>query len=292
MRNFFFGCSLTQYFWPTWADILIKHFESSANGTGYNWGKSGAGNQFIFTKIWEANSLYHFTEQDRIFVQWTSMFREDRYHEDNGWYCPGGFNHERFSPEPMKLNGFEYEDELQWADFLHCAMRDCALISSTRHALANIGCEVHFTGFRNFNEGYENYLELPNSKILLVYENLGAILEQYKEEIRLDLPPILTALDFGIDNKFFKTRPRSVPKLGEAYKQHLLHEIHPLPNEQMKYVKDFVLDTIGESSLHPEAEKLVEQYQKLIDKEDPIILENLKWANTYQMGFSDDGWRP
>lgn len=292
MRNFFFGCSLTQYFWPTWADILISHFEHSENEEGYNWGKSGAGNQFIFTKIWEANSLYNFSTQDRIFVQWTSMFREDRYHEDNGWYCPGGFNHNRFSKEPITLNGFKYEDELQWADFLHCTMRDCALITATRQALENIGCEVYFTGFRDFQEGYEQYQDFFESKTLLVYENIGAILNQYKDDIYLDLPPILTALDFGTDNNFFKTRPKSIPKLGDAYKEHLLHEIHPLPKEQLKYVEDFCAKLLGIDSIHPTTKKLVDYYQTLIDKEEPIVLENLKWANTYQIGFSDDGWRP
>jgi len=35
-RLFAFGCSFTQYKWPTWADILGKSFDLS-----YNLGKSG-----------------------------------------------------------------------------------------------------------------------------------------------------------------------------------------------------------------------------------------------------------
>lgn len=292
MRNFFFGCSLTQYFWPTWADILISHFENTHGDIGYNWGKSGAGNQYIFTKLWEANALHNFNKNDRIFVQWTSMFREDRYHEDNGWYCPGGFNPNRFSKKPMNLNGFAYEDEMQWADFLHCVMRDCALITSTRNALENIGCEIYFLGFRDFIEGFEDYVELPDYKTLLTIENIGGILEAYKKDIKLDFPPILTALDFGTDNNFFKTRPKSIPKLGEEYQEHLLHEIHPMPSEHLLYIERFLSTTLGCNKLHKTAYQLVDDYQEQINNQDPIILSDLEWANVYQIGFSDDGWRP
>ena len=38
MRIFTFGCSFTQYHWPTWADILIN--ENICNGgIGENWGR-------------------------------------------------------------------------------------------------------------------------------------------------------------------------------------------------------------------------------------------------------------
>ena len=49
MRIFAFGCSLTQYFYPTWADILIHHYKSEGTTIGENWGRSGAGNQYIST---------------------------------------------------------------------------------------------------------------------------------------------------------------------------------------------------------------------------------------------------
>ena len=42
-RAFVFGCSFTQYYWPTWADILGREFNKFEN-----WGQCGGGNQFIF----------------------------------------------------------------------------------------------------------------------------------------------------------------------------------------------------------------------------------------------------
>ena len=44
-RIFTFGCSFTNYLWSTWANILGYEFREAEF---YNFGKSGAGNQYIF----------------------------------------------------------------------------------------------------------------------------------------------------------------------------------------------------------------------------------------------------
>jgi hypothetical protein len=291
MRIFAFGCSLTQYFYPTWADIIIYDFKKKYNAEGFNWGRSGAGNQYIFTKIWEADLLYNFCSQDIILVQWTSMFREDRYHEDNGWYLPGGFSERNLKTKPFTLNSFDYEDEMQWADFLHCVMRDCALISSTRKALQATNAKVYFTGFRPFMEGWEDY-EPFNEKSLLAIENVGTIIKEYNKNIQLDIEPILTALNFGTDDEFFKTRPMSQPAEGEKYKSHLLPETHPLPSEHKLFVEQFVYPAINENSLDRSTSEFVQQYSAFLENQNPIILNQIGWVNDYEMGFSDDGSRP
>ena len=91
MRVFAFGCSLTQYFYPTWADVLIHDYKSKGATVGENWGRSGAGNQYISTRLWEANTEYNFTKDDVILLQWSSFFREDRYHMGKGWHTPGNY---------------------------------------------------------------------------------------------------------------------------------------------------------------------------------------------------------
>jgi len=48
-RFFAFGCSFTQYHWPTWANIISKEFKES-----YNYGQVGAGNFFIYQSLMEA----------------------------------------------------------------------------------------------------------------------------------------------------------------------------------------------------------------------------------------------
>jgi hypothetical protein len=292
MRLFTFGCSLTQYFYPTWADIIINDFKEKYNAVGYNWGRSGAGNQYIFTKLWEADAIYNFCPEDIVIVQWTSMFREDRYHEDNGWYLPGGFSERNLNKGKFTLNSFEYEDEMQWADFLHCAMRDCSLVSSAKKALTHTGARFYFTGFRPFMEGWEEF-ENFDKETLLRIENIGAIISAYGNKLSLDIEPVLTALGFGTDELFFKSRPFCQPAVGEKYKSHLLRETHPLPLEHKTFVEDFVYDIIKEPCKLTETTiDFVYKYHNMIKDQDPIILNQIGWVNNYQMGFSDDGWRP
>lgn len=295
MRVFAFGCSLTQYFYPTWADLVITHYEDKHGARGSNWARSGAGNQYIATRIWEANSIHKFCKDDIILIQWTSMFREDRYHEGHGWSCPGGFNEKTLSGGQFRLNGFNYHSELQWADFLHCVMRDCALIASTTKALASMDCRVVTTGFRHFDEGYENFEDFkPTSK--LNYGNIGAILNTYRQDIKTDIVPILNYLNFGTDQDFFDTRPRSVPKLGKEYSGHNLPELHPLPLEHLEYAQKQVLAHLGED-MHESAIKLAHEYDDKTKDKNPIVLGDLGWnigllLLMEQTGFSDDGWRP
>jgi hypothetical protein len=73
-RLFVFGCSFTQWNWPTWADILAKNYDHFEN-----WGKSGIGNRAISQRISECVLKNTFTDQDTIIVQWTDYHRFDQH---------------------------------------------------------------------------------------------------------------------------------------------------------------------------------------------------------------------
>lgn len=74
-RLFTFGCSFTNYQWPTWADIIIHDLSIE----GYNYGLSGIGNVGIMYRILEADIRHKFTPDDCILINWTSWSREDRF---------------------------------------------------------------------------------------------------------------------------------------------------------------------------------------------------------------------
>ena len=64
-RHFSFGCSFTNYYWPTWAD-LISH---DMPGTHYvNTAKPGAGNSYILAKLSQAMRYYNIGEGDLVSV--------------------------------------------------------------------------------------------------------------------------------------------------------------------------------------------------------------------------------
>jgi hypothetical protein len=132
-RFFAFGCSFTNYKWPTWADILAQEIPEY-----YNYGVSGAGNFYIFHTVLQADALYNFTPDDLILIKWTNVHREDRYIEDskhpkkgdtwlNRWLTPGN----------IYSQGIYTEDFMKYYSDTHCIMRDLSLLSCLKGYLEN-----------------------------------------------------------------------------------------------------------------------------------------------------------
>lgn len=286
MRVFAFGCSLTQYFYPTWADVLIHHYVEEGATVGENWGRSGAGNQYISTRLWEANTEHKFNKDDIILLQWSSFFREDRYHMGRGWWTPGNFNANN-TDEAFIVNNYRYENSWDYADPIWATMRDCALISSTHKALENIGCNVISTGFREPTEGWNELSKEFNTKNkYLELEDCRAILEKYKDDIKTTCPPILNALGFGVDDEFFKTRPTSVPSKNPEHLHMSQPEVHPLTHEAANFIQEHVC------KLNNKTLEFVETWKQTLTATDDILLFDLDWFNKEQVGWSDDRWRP
>jgi hypothetical protein len=78
-----FGCSFTDYSWPTWADIIALDQDCEYE----NWAQGGGGNQQIARR-----ALYRHSRgidyTDTVMIQWTSITREDRW-LNNRWVCEG-----------------------------------------------------------------------------------------------------------------------------------------------------------------------------------------------------------
>ena len=84
MRLITFGCSFTDYSWPTWADIMARDLDCEYE----NWAVGGSGNQQIARRILYRDQQFGWQPDDIVMVQWTSITREDRY-LDNGWISQG-----------------------------------------------------------------------------------------------------------------------------------------------------------------------------------------------------------
>lgn len=115
-RVFTFGCSFTSYMWPTWADVI---FQETPQAELYNFGRPGAGNLMITSRIAEANNRYKFNENDLVLVMFSSPTREDRWTTQEGWITVGNiFNQIKYTKEWVK----EFADERGYL------IRDHALI--------------------------------------------------------------------------------------------------------------------------------------------------------------------
>ena len=84
-RIFAFGCSFTEYLWPTWADIIGRSFSQQHGYEYYNFGNSGSGNYYILNSLFWADKKYNFSTDDIIMIMWSSWNREDRYILDYNW---------------------------------------------------------------------------------------------------------------------------------------------------------------------------------------------------------------
>ena len=117
-RLFTFGCSFTNYRWPTWADIVSQDYDYYEN-----WGQRGGGNKYIYFSLIECHQRNNITADDTVMIMWSSQAREDKF-LDNKWYTPGAI------PEIADTTGYFLET--------------ITYIQGSYHLLDSIGCEKHF----------------------------------------------------------------------------------------------------------------------------------------------------
>lgn len=137
-RFFAFGCSFTNYFFPTWADVLSKEMPQAEY---YNLGKSGAGNLLISNRVAQANSKFKFCETDLVIIMWSTAYREDRYIEHN-WKSAGNV---------YTQNEYDKNFVKNYCDPQGFMIRDLALIELTNGYLSNLSCDTHYLALGDLN---------------------------------------------------------------------------------------------------------------------------------------------
>ena len=106
-RAFLFGCSYTEYKWPTWANILQKDLDIPV----YNWGLSGIGNVGIHCRMLQCDIKHKFTSEDLIIVVWSSWTREDRYIQGR-WKNYGNLFNQDFYDDTFRRKYWDWENDV------------------------------------------------------------------------------------------------------------------------------------------------------------------------------------
>lgn len=70
-RIFAFGCSFTEYTWPTWADMILY------NNEGVNYGICGGGFENILNNLVQCDFDYKLTPEDVIVIVYPNLLRWD-----------------------------------------------------------------------------------------------------------------------------------------------------------------------------------------------------------------------
>jgi hypothetical protein len=159
-RFFAFGCSFTQYYWPTWADIISNEFKES-----HNYGRNGAGNFFIYQSLIEAILQHEINKDDLVMIMFSSVTREDRFTKNRGWITPGNLYFqneydEKFIKNYMCDHGYLMRDlNLDSKKYAPRAFQ--AAISNAKNELM---------GPADFRDATNNYFEEVVAEVYALYQ--------------------------------------------------------------------------------------------------------------------------
>jgi hypothetical protein len=202
-RVFAFGCSFTNYVYPTWADLIMHEMPSAEC---YNFGRSGAGNHFIACAIAEAHTRFNFDENDLVLVMYSTAFREDRY-IDESWKTFGNIYNQQYYDKHFVKN---------YVDPVGCVVRDMALMEMSKRYLDMLPCDTLALRASPVEQEMADLLDDKMSNVLDLYKNMY-----------YSFPPTLQETMFP--DGWLPTMERGTP-------DNLHVDQHPLPIDYYNYL--------------------------------------------------------
>jgi hypothetical protein len=209
-RFFAFGCSFTRWYWPSWADIIGKEMPYYEN-----WARGGAGNDFIYNSVIEANQRHKFNEDDLVIIMYTSIHRESKYVDDRWIMHPSV--HEKHNKFHFIYSPKGY------------LIRDLAYMTGIKHILntTNYRCTMMYPFWSGPNWPNTSFVKASNN----IYNGepwdhneieFSDVIELHKDTLSEFYPSIGEVVfnhdwDNGIKKKF--------------------KDKHPLPIEHLKFVQ-------------------------------------------------------
>lgn len=207
-RIFCFGCSYTDYLWPTWSDILKKDLDVPV----YNLGLSGIGNRAIFSKIIENDLKFKFSDTDLIIVVWSSWTREDRY-INNKWINYGNVLNNDFYDNEFLTKYWDWENDI---------INNSTCIIATNKLYSNI-INGSMTPIENPEDPYTSNEKNKNH---IVEKNKKNLLEYY-----LPFLPVMNYFDLNGNSRFNDSTD----------------DQHPDIKHHQWYVEKFIYPVLGQT---------------------------------------------
>jgi len=101
-RCFAFGCSFTNYNWPTCADLIGSNFDNY-----YNFGRPGSDNTYALNRLTDSHSFFHLNpDTDFVIFGTTAFGRFSFWDKNNAWVTAGDIDFERSNIEYKEQNTF------------------------------------------------------------------------------------------------------------------------------------------------------------------------------------------
>lgn len=246
-RLFTFGCSFTFWEWSTWADIVGRDNFSEHK----NYGRIGAGNQYIFTSLIEAIKRDNITQADTIMVMWSSVARHDYWFRGE-WRTQG--NILTSIPRLEWLNSFYDIDGFYF--------RDLPLITAGQLILDSIGCKHHVMSMVDITN-HDQFELNDNSQ----EPSLRDLFETHSDTTQRILPSVHNIIfNYDYNSRLIAGYP----------KREGIRICHPTPAEHLEYIE----------SVMPEYE-ISDQTRAEVSDENNKVIESLDgdWAGTRHYMF-------
>jgi hypothetical protein len=209
-RLFTIGCSFTEYFYPTWANILSK---SMPDAEFFNLGLCGTSNPFIANRLVEANLKFKLCETDLVVIMWTTTARETHYVQGK-WLSPGNiFSQDVYSKEFVN----------KFADPNGYLIRDLATIELATAYANNLPC---------------TYVGLLSSPLDFSY--LGDYNIIINDDLANEILDTYSDLLATFPKSMFELEMNKVWEPGSKYKSYIFdgvrEDYHPSPNRYCNYL--------------------------------------------------------
>lgn len=238
-KLFTFGCSFTNYNWPTWADLLGQEYFPH-----FNWGYAGLGNRAIADRVAEAHARMPFEKDDVVIVQWSSPLRHDWMRTDlpktegTYWRTHGSI----FSIENAKT--FDQRWMQTFWDEKAYMIQTLNAIVATQEFLNGVGVEWYMTSMNDITKMGNHKApstmggeyQAPSTTLKHFWE-VDNSLQFYKEAIWDRYPdkwvdPIMNVIpeteDLNWTFKFDKNRPE---EKSYPLKDGMWEEAHPTSHQ-------------------------------------------------------------
>lgn len=210
-----FGCSFTNYCWPTWCDILGQDLFA---GNYVNYGLSGADAHTINLRLQQAINTGNIKSSDTVICVWSTTHRFNTYLNQ-----PDGFL--------LNCAGNIYNSKIykQYPEFVHehlddhnMLYRTVSAISSAYYSLLAVGCDFQFYAM--------NPVHRPDELMTddTVEHSLSHILAEFATPLQAIRATYLT--DYFRSN--WDNRPWRQPGTTDRL------DTHPLPVEHAEFVAE------------------------------------------------------
>ena len=207
-RIFTFGCSFTDYRWPTWADIILYGNE------GYNCAVTGGGFDSILYRLLEVDRKFKLTKEDKIIIVLTTPLRWDII-VNQSWSTHG-----QITSNPSFA---KYENKLFSIDGL--AYKSFNNLLLIQEFLERRNLNYVFGAITDLYKHLGNYFEDYNR-----VSETDELIKYVKSKVKIEL----------IDFKNFISDPDTPWVTTKVYKDNK-SEYHPRPLTHYRWVTDVLM---------------------------------------------------